>query len=237
MVFFGFSTDEYGDLNMMSFFKKIFRNVSNRLFLYGGNRVGVTSSLLFRCKITGKNNSFICKPSFTTRFSIAGNNNFINIKSRELSGVNIQIVGNGNKVLFENCRTLKNLKLIINGDNCSIFIGENVGIGGARLVCEGVGNKIHINKNSMLSDNVELWASDGHGIVDYVSRKVINTAGSIDIKKNVWIGTGVRITKNVVLEEGTIVGMGSIVTKNTEQYSIYCGNPARKIKGPVIWNL
>jgi acetyltransferase-like isoleucine patch superfamily enzyme len=50
------------------------------------------------------------------------------------------------------------------------------------------------------------------------------------IKNDCWVGFNSIITKGVTLEEGTVIGCGSVVTKNTEPYSVYGGNPAVYIK-------
>ena len=50
------------------------------------------------------------------------------------------------------------------------------------------------------------------------------------IKDNCWVGFNSIITKGVTLEEGTIIGCGSVVTKNTEPYTVYGGNPAVYLK-------
>ena len=49
------------------------------------------------------------------------------------------------------------------------------------------------------------------------------------IEDDVWIGYGAIIMSGVTIAKGCIIAAGAIVTKNTEQYSIYGGNPARKI--------
>ena len=36
--------------------------------------------------------------------------------------------------------------------------------------------------------------------------------------------------KGVTIGYGSIIGAGAVVTKNVEPYSIYAGNPAKKIK-------
>jgi acetyltransferase-like isoleucine patch superfamily enzyme len=50
------------------------------------------------------------------------------------------------------------------------------------------------------------------------------------IKSDVWIGANVLIKQGITIEVGSIVGMGSVVTKNVEPYSIVAGNPAVLIK-------
>jgi len=51
----------------------------------------------------------------------------------------------------------------------------------------------------------------------------------ITICDDVWIGYGVIILGGIDIGEGSIIGAGSVVTKNVTPYTIVGGNPARKI--------
>ncbi|GET24466.1 hypothetical protein NT017_07950 [Prolixibacter sp. NT017] len=50
------------------------------------------------------------------------------------------------------------------------------------------------------------------------------------IEDDVWIGLGTIILSGVTIGKGSIVAAGSVVTKDVAPYSIYGGNPAKKIK-------
>ena len=50
------------------------------------------------------------------------------------------------------------------------------------------------------------------------------------IEDDVWVGFGSIIMSGVRIGRGSIIAAGSVVTKNVEPFSIYAGNPARKIK-------
>lgn len=52
----------------------------------------------------------------------------------------------------------------------------------------------------------------------------------IIIEDNVWIGSSVTIMAGIIIEEGAIIGAGSIVTKNVEKGHIVAGVPAKTIK-------
>lgn len=52
----------------------------------------------------------------------------------------------------------------------------------------------------------------------------------IIIEDDVWIGANTVIMPGVTLKKGTVVGAGSVVTKDTEEYSVVVGSPARKIR-------
>ncbi|MEY4572064.1 MAG: hypothetical protein RLZ10_1290 [Bacteroidota bacterium] len=49
------------------------------------------------------------------------------------------------------------------------------------------------------------------------------------IGNDVWVGYGATIMQGVTINDGAIIAAGSVVTKDVEAYSIYGGNPAKKI--------
>jgi maltose O-acetyltransferase len=51
----------------------------------------------------------------------------------------------------------------------------------------------------------------------------------ITIEDDVWVGTRVTILPGVIVGKGSIIGAGSVVTKNVPSYTIVAGNPAREI--------
>ena len=54
--------------------------------------------------------------------------------------------------------------------------------------------------------------------------------GKIKIEDDVWIGSNVIILPNINIGKGSIIGAGSVVTKNIPEYSVAVGVPARVIK-------
>lgn len=50
------------------------------------------------------------------------------------------------------------------------------------------------------------------------------------IGDDVWIGYGAIIMSGVHIADGSIIAAGSVVTHDTEPYSIYAGVPAKKIR-------
>lgn len=50
------------------------------------------------------------------------------------------------------------------------------------------------------------------------------------IENDVWVGYGSTVMGGITIGEGSIIGAGSLVTKDVEPYSIYAGTPARKIR-------
>lgn len=52
----------------------------------------------------------------------------------------------------------------------------------------------------------------------------------IVIEDDVWLGSGVKVLDGVVIRKGCVIGANAVVTHSTEEYGIYVGVPAHKIK-------
>ena len=84
-----------------------------------------------------------------------------------------------------------------------------------------------------IGNNVILWSGNhiGHhseiGDHNFISSHVV-VSGQCKIKSNCFIGVNSTIGHGVTIAEKTLVGAGSVITKNTEQESVYV--PARSVK-------
>lgn len=61
------------------------------------------------------------------------------------------------------------------------------------------------------------------------STKQIEGKYACTIGNDAWIGDEVTILGGVSIADGTVIGAGAVVTKDTEPYGIYVGVPAKKI--------
>lgn len=112
----------------------------------------------------------------------------------------------------------------------NVYIGEGTYINGGEL-CASKNGKIIIGKNCLISYDV-FCRTDEH---NYINRKqLINQQGvtekDIIIGDDVWIGYDVKIMAGVKISDGCVIASGSVVTKDTDSYCLYAGNPAKKIK-------
>ena len=108
-------------------------------------------------------------------------------------------------------------------------IGKNCKISSHTFVCEGVA----------IEDNVFI----GHGVmfINDSYPRATSTSGQLQteagwkvertfVKKGVSIGSGATILANVTIGENSLVGAGSVVTKDVPPNAIVAGNPARILR-------
>lgn len=114
-------------------------------------------------------------------------------------------------------------------ENAILSIGDNVGISASTIRCRKcitIGNRVTIGADVILLD------SDGHSL-DYRKRGTIDDkpkCESIKINDDVLIGTRSIILKGVTIGSRSIIGGGSVVSKDIPSDCIAAGNPCKVIK-------
>lgn len=119
-----------------------------------------------------------------------------------------------------------------------VCIEKDVIIQGKVLILDNVyinrgcwlNGEIIVGANSKLGPRVVIW-TDSH---EYALRNLIRAQGvkkgKVEIGEDCWIGANVTIIGNVKIGNGSVVGAGSIVTKDIGCYEVWAGNPAKYIK-------
>ena len=130
-------------------------------------------------------------------------------------------------VIADKCRIKDGVSIDAYGGH--IVLGNNVLIG---RNCSLLGNGgIEIGNDTMIGHNVLIVANN------HIARKSKIpfqeqgfTTDPIYIATNVWIGGNCTILANSHIQEGVIVGAGSVVRGKLESGYLYAGNPVKKIK-------
>jgi len=105
------------------------------------------------------------------------------------------------------------------GSNCQI--NENV-----KLDNVVIGNYVMIAPGVTILGKMHNFSSIETPMILQGEKKVLPTI----IEDDTWIGTNAIIMPGITISKGSIIGAGSVVTKNTNQFGIYAGVPAKLIK-------
>jgi hypothetical protein len=81
---------------------------------------------------------------------------------------------------------------------------------------------VHIGKETVIGLNSY--------IVTHCVHRMYNRKPNINIGDYVWIGYGCVILPGVSIGHGSVIGAGSVVTKDCNAFSVYAGNPAKWIR-------
>jgi maltose O-acetyltransferase len=115
------------------------------------------------------------------------------------------------------------------GKESEIKIGEDTIINNnAWLVADHA--SIKIGKNVLIGLSFEASTSDGHSL-DPKKRFSLDYAKmNVTIEDNVFIGSNVVLLKGVSIGHNSVIGDGSIVTRNIPENVVAAGIPCRVIK-------
>lgn len=105
------------------------------------------------------------------------------------------------------------MRIVSNDFEEKLIIGDNVSIApNVIFICESSANNgIHINN------------------IPYVKERLTKN-DKIIVEDEVWIGANVTILQGIKIGTCSVIGAGSVVTKNVPPYTVVAGNPAHIIK-------
>ena len=88
---------------------------------------------------------------------------------------------------------------------------------------------IYIGDYSMIGPNV-IIATAGHPINPELRQRVTQYNADVHIGKNVWLGAGVIVMPGVTIGDNSVIGAGSIVTKDIPANVVAVGNPCKVMR-------
>jgi sugar O-acyltransferase (sialic acid O-acetyltransferase NeuD family) len=91
---------------------------------------------------------------------------------------------------------------------------------------------------SKIGNNVMMWSSNNLGhhaeIKDHVTvTSQVVIAGKCIIGENSFLGISSTIRNDVEVAKGTLVALATVITRNTKEWGVYMGNPAKEIGGKI----
>lgn len=88
---------------------------------------------------------------------------------------------------------------------------------------------IYIGDNTLIGPNVTI-ATANHPIDPGPRSLAYQYVADVHIKENVWLGANVVIVPGVTIGKNSVIGAGSVVTKDIPENVVAVGNPCRVIR-------
>lgn len=120
----------------------------------------------------------------------------------------------------------RNVNIISWSDDYKIILGKYNSIG------RDCNFFLHANhRPDWVTTSSQLWGPVTPEIAQlHMSMGHPSCKGDIIVENDVWIGAKSTIMSGVKIQNGSIVGANSVVTKDVPPYSIVVGNPAKIVK-------
>ena len=88
---------------------------------------------------------------------------------------------------------------------------------------------IYVGDNTMFGHNVVV-ATAGHPILPSLRKQAYQYNMSVRIGNNCWLGAGVLVMPGVTIGDDSVIGAGSVVTKDVPSGVVAVGNPCRVLR-------
>ena len=130
-------------------------------------------------------------------------------------------------------------RILADREDARIEIGSRTFVGGSTIIAA---KKIVIGDDVLISWGCSIVDHNSHSPVfeerrddvcdwrrghkNWLNVKI----APVIISDKVWIGFNVCILKGVSIGEGSVIGAGSVVTKNVPPWTVFAGNPAKEVR-------
>jgi len=109
----------------------------------------------------------------------------------------------------------------------NIEIGQNFYANHNLVILDG--NKVTFGDNVFIGPNCAFYTA-GHPLDAETRNKGLEYAKPIKIGNNVWFGGNVIVLPGVEIGDNSVIGAGSVVTRNIPANVVAVGNPCKLIK-------
>lgn len=158
------------------------------------------------------------------------NHLYLNIDKRSQISIGNNFTFTSGEAFNPLCRNIRGAIYAIK--NAQIIIGNNVGISSA---CLWIHSSLKIGDNVKIGGDCIIMDTDAHSL-NYKERRIFqddfknSKSSPIIIEDDVLIGARCIILKGVKIGKQSIIGSGSIVTKDIPPCCIAAGNPCKVIR-------
>lgn len=156
-------------------------------------------------------------------------NSSLSIGERVFIPRTIEVLGNdsGRILLGDDVSIDTGARLHV-ANEATLRVGDRVGIGPYNFL--NAFDDLTIGDDAMLSPLVNVNCAN-HGLErSRPMREQYGTYGPVSIGSDCWIGAMVVVLRGVSIGRGSVIGAGSVVTKDVPEYVIAAGVPAKVIR-------
>lgn len=142
-----------------------------------------------------------------------------------------EMIGNRQAIALKILGKTKGLFLIEQPFHCdygyNIEIGENFYANHSLVILDA--GRVTFGDNVFIGPNCGFYTS--HHPIDATERnKGLEYAFPIEVGNNVWIGGNVSVMPGVKIGDNTVIGAGSVVTKDIPSNVVAAGNPCKILR-------
>lgn len=126
------------------------------------------------------------------------------------------------------------------GENCYIEPPFHANWGGKHV---HFGSSVYANFNLTLVDDTHIYVGDytmfgpnvtvataGHPILPELREQIYQYNAPVHIGRNCWLGAGVIVVPGITIGDNSVIGAGSVVTKDIPPNVIAVGNPCKALR-------
>ena len=110
---------------------------------------------------------------------------------------------------------------------CIISIGDNFYTNHNCIILDGA--KVTFGDSVFIAPNC-VFSTAGHALDARMRAEGMEIALPITVGNRVWIGVNVSVLPGVTIGDDTVIGAGSVVTKDIPPHSLAVGNPCKVIR-------
>lgn len=135
-------------------------------------------------------------------------------------------------------------RLFLHRQGTMVLVNEKATFGERMSLRANQGKRIIVGRDCMFSTDVEMWAGDGHTIMDVESGKPLNLysndygnrKNSIVLGDHTWVGFRSFLMAGTNVGNGSVIGAQSVVKGVFPNNCSIAGAPAKLIRKNVAWS-
>lgn len=166
--------------------------------------------------------------------TVTGSGNRISIARPYVCGrIEISIAGGASVTIGPDC-VISTVHVVALGG--SVSIGARVNFNGPSVFRADEGRSVSVGDDCLFAEEVRVWTSDMHSIVDVKTRRRVNPARDVRIGNRVWVGDRALVLKGASVGDGSIVGASAVLSGHVPENCIAVGNRAKVVRRGVSWD-